>query len=480
MQACRVCYTSAMCWYHDVELEPGLLKIFRVFTAAVSVFFFLFYIFPVPKFASISSFPSIFAFMGLGYGCIFIYLSIPLLRRLMKMYYLPFAILASIFIPIGIINWTPQLQDTLIMHINPLNSWSVTILLLFPLIITAWQYSFHMVLILFAVLGILDPLISILAFELEGQEMYQMIYASAVRIVSFTAIGYVITELMNNQRDRQRDLAAANRKLEEYARSVQELAVIRERNRLASELHDVLAHTLSGLTVHLEAIDSIIPASVSAEDEAEDKLSSSSSSSSSSYGSDQSAAFQRIHAELQRAMSNARQGLQETRRALQDLRSEPLEEFGFDYAVKRLADAYAARSGLSINLEYTTPMAYLTETIEQHLYRIIQEALENIHRHARAEHVNILFRSSRNLLFIDITDDGIGFNVPETGSNAFAGDKEEMSGGDSSEPELTHDHFGLYGMKIRARECGGTVQIDSAPGKGTAVHIAVPSSQEEI
>jgi len=119
--------------------------------------------------------------MGLGYGSIFIYLSIPLLRRLMKMYYLPFAILASIFIPIGIIpigiiNWTPLLQDTLIMHINPLNSWSVTILLLFPLIITARQYSFHMVLILFAVLGTLNPLISIPAFELEGQEMHQMIY----------------------------------------------------------------------------------------------------------------------------------------------------------------------------------------------------------------------------------------------------------------------------------------------------------------
>ncbi|MCF7953761.1 MAG: sensor histidine kinase [Spirochaetales bacterium] len=464
-----------MRWYHDVTLEPGLLKIFRIFTLGVSLFFFLFFLFP-PQFLLneaavkvhlLDTYPHIFAAMAFGYLLIFLYLSIPVLQHLLKLYYLPLAILGAIFFPMGIINWAPQLQESFSLSINPLNSWSVTILLLFPLIITAWQYSFHMVLILFAVLGILDPLISILAFNQQGQDLYQTIYASAVRIISFTAIGFVITELMKNQRQRQKDLYQANRKLEEYAEQVQELSVSRERNRLASELHDVLAHTLSGLTVHLEAIDSIVP---------EDQ--------------------QRLHKELEKALKNTRKGLQETRRALQDLRAEPLEEFGFDYAMRHLADAYAKRSDISINLEYKTPLQDLPEKLEQNIYRIVQEALENVHRHARAASVSILFRFSDNSLYLDISDDGAGFS-PELAAR-FCISSDQPGTQDQNKVENTaaahvqnqtqdqfvkdaaQNHFGLYGMMVRIKEWGGSLEIKTAEGRGTSLHVRIPLSRSVL
>ncbi len=416
----------------NVSIEPGLLKIFRLFSLAVSLFFFLFYGFPIPVYELIGPYRQMLAFMGLSYGCLFAYLTIPNLRKILKKFFLPIAILASIFIPVGFINWGPQTTDIaehMGQPVQPINSWTVTILLLFPLVITAWQYSFNMVLIFFAVLGFIDPLISIFIYEQGSEGLHMIIYASAVRITAFTAVGYIITELMKNQRQRREELARANEKLQEYARQIRELAVIRERNRLASELHDVLAHTLSGLTVHLEAIDSTIPHDA-----------------------------KELHREMNRAIESARGGLKETRRVLQDLRAEPLESYGFTQAVTQLIEQYAQRGELKITSRISPDLPELPSAVEQNIYRITQECLENILQHSRASHAEIWLSTADEgrLFLLTVEDDGAGF-VPEEVDQ--------------------QKHFGIATIRDRAQRLGGTAEITSpVPGRtqGTQIQIRIP------
>ena len=420
-----------MDWFRTPPLEPGLLRIFRIFTLAVSLFFFLFYGFPTPVYEVFGPYREMLRLLGIGYALLTAYLSFTQLQRVFKSLYLPVAILASIFIPIGCINWAPQSAEMLSQMsqaVQPINSWTVTILLLFPLILTAWQYSFNIVLFFFAVLGIIDPMISIFIYEEGSQGLYLVIYASAVRITAFTAIGYIITELMKDQRSRREDLAEANRKLRAYARQVREMAVVRERNRLASELHDVLAHTLSGLTVHLEAIDAVIPPEQ-----------------------------EHLHEEIERAVESAREGLKETRRALKNLRSEPLETYGMIQAIEQMIEQYSQRGEFVVDLQFSSSATELSEHQEQNLYRIIQECLENILHHARASEVNVLFlrKGSRGLQVI-VDDNGIGFQPGQVDSE---------------------HHFGLSSIRDRVSRMGGEVEIISPVPESTSgsrVSIIIP------
>lgn len=427
---CAPWYTSAMRWFHEVVYEPGLLKIFRLFSLSVSLFFFLFYGFPTPTYEVLGTYRMMLAIMGLSYGVLFLYLTISHVRRWMKNFFLPVAVLASMFIPIGFINWAPQ---TVSLHtypglaFQPINSWTVTILMLFPLVITAWQYSFNIVLLFFAGLGIIDPIISLLIYDQGGEGLYMIIYASAVRIIAFTAIGYIITELMKNQRKKQEDLSRANTKLKEYARQTRELAVIRERNRLASELHDVLAHTLSGLAVHLEAIDSVIPKEQ-----------------------------QQLRHEIQRALESAREGLKETRRAMHDLRAEPLESFGFIQAIEQMVRQYRLRGEIDVDLQLRKCPRQLSASVEQNVYRILQECLENVVHHAQAERVMIHCDTSEASRFrIIVEDNGIGFN-PEAVDRST--------------------HFGLVSIRERAERMGGSCSVISpaADGRGARITVAIP------
>jgi signal transduction histidine kinase len=135
---------------------------------------------------------------------------------------------------------------------------TVTILLIFPLITTAWKYRFSIVFLFFVVMGFLDPLLIILVNESFTPEIYNAFNASLVRILALGAVGFMITELRDRQRYERRQLEEANRKLEDYAKASERLAASRERNRIARELHDTLAHTLSGLAIQLEATETVI------------------------------------------------------------------------------------------------------------------------------------------------------------------------------------------------------------------------------
>jgi signal transduction histidine kinase len=249
-------------------------------------------------------------------------------------------------------------------------------------------------------------------------------------------VGYIIVQLVSIQREQRSALAqayeqqaAANRQLQQYAATLEELTISRERNRLARELHDTLAHSLSALAVQLEAVRSLWPIDPS-----------------------------RSRAILDEADETVRRGLMEARRALQDLRASPLQDLGLILALEDLAKAAAERSGASLELSLPRQIdASLSSAAEQGVYRIAQEALENVVRHAEARTISVRLDQSDHKLILVVGDDGQGF-VPDS---------------QSSPPTDTPDQLGIQGMQERASLIGGQLEIATQEGQGTTLQLTV-------
>jgi signal transduction histidine kinase len=250
-------------------------------------------------------------------------------------------------------------------------------------------------------------------------------------------VGYVIVQLVSIQREQRTALArayeqqaAANTRLQRYAATLEELAISRERNRLARELHDTLAHSLSAITVQLEAVRSLWPLDPDAARDLLDK-----------------------------ADETARRGLTEARRALRALRASPLQDIGLAPALRELAISAAERTGATLELHVPEQLGDdLPLAVEQGVYRIAQETLENVIRHAEPHQIVVrLDRNAGRLTFI-VEDDGRGIDL--TDSQASGDDRQ--------------DQFGLRGIKERATMIGGHLQITSRAGEGTKVELVIP------
>jgi signal transduction histidine kinase len=145
--------------------------------------------------------------------------------------------------------------------------------------------------------------------------------------------------------------------------------------------------------------------------------------------------------------------LQDVRRLAVELRPSVLDDFGLTSAVERLAESYREQSGLRVDLEAQLGDERLPPEVETALYRIIQEALTNIVKHADASRVSILLTQRDGTVVAVLEDDGSGF---ETSA-------------------IRTDGLGLVGMRERVGLLGGKLRIESTPGSGTTVHAEVPS-----
>jgi signal transduction histidine kinase len=134
--------------------------------------------------------------------------------------------------------------------------------------------------------------------------------------------------------------------------------------------------------------------------------------------------------------------LQETRRALKALRASPLEDLGLMIALRELFESAAERGKLLLEISLPDKELLLSPDVEQCIYRIAQEAVENVVHHANAQHLSAQLTVAGAEIQLVIRDDGIGFK-PETHSPA--------------------GHFGLKGMQERAQLVGGVLSIDSQP-----------------
>ncbi len=204
-------------------------------------------------------------------------------------------------------------------------------------------------------------------------------------------------------------------------------AVLAERGRIAREIHDTLAQSLVGISVQLELVSRLMTASAESAKE-----------------------------HLDQARILVRNSLTEARSSIWDLRSQSVQ--GEDLATRLSAMATRATASTSIKTQSKVGGAYrpLPARVESELLRIAQEAVTNAVRHAHPQHISLELRFAVRQLRLTIQDDGCG----------FSGQPHPNSSG----PE---GHFGLTGMRERAAEIGGTLTLDSAPGKGTRVSVEV-------
>jgi ligand-binding sensor domain-containing protein/two-component sensor histidine kinase len=207
-------------------------------------------------------------------------------------------------------------------------------------------------------------------------------------------------------------------------------AVLSERGRIAREIHDTLAQGLVGISVQLELVNRLLASSVES-----------------------------ARTQLEHARNLARDSLSEARSSIWALRSQAAETEDFATRLSRMAANATDSSMPKIRVKSEVSGTYrpLSPKTEDELLRIAQEAVSNAVRHATPAHIAIELRFGSLDLEMTIQDDGCGFD----------GQPHPQSTG----PE---GHFGLTGMRERAAEIGGSLAIDSVPGKGTRVTASVP------
>lgn len=203
-----------------------------------------------------------------------------------------------------------------------------------------------------------------------------------------------------------------------------------ERNRIARELHDETCQSLISLLIALDRINAVAPRELT---------------------------------DLTTRISSARQLTSETldglRLLVADLRPSLLHDLGLIPAIRSYASERLEPLGVDVEFELPSRLPRLPTRLETSLFRISQEAISNIIKHAEASHVSIRLSYDRDLSLL-IEDDGVGFET--NGESAPSG----------------VEHMGLFGMRERAAAVGGRIEIDSSPGRGTILRVIIPLEGE--
>ena len=274
-----------------------------------------------------------------------------------------------------------------------------------------------------------------------AQRMARGDLESPIRVRAQDEVGRLAENLdaMRRQlRDAYRQISGANERLElqvveRTARLTDLLGRVisaqeEERRRLALELHDDTAQTIGALSIAL--------------DRARHEL-----------GDSPPGAVDQIH----EAQGIVKQLLEETRRLILDLRPMALEDLGLVPAIRWYAESHLQERGVTTTIELERPAMRLPPHVEVTLFRIAQEAINNIARHAMAERATIRLFFSDAAVRITVADDGRGFDV----------DRALASTGSS---------VGLIGLQERTRLLNGRLEIRSEAGRGTQLTVEVPLS----
>lgn len=195
-----------------------------------------------------------------------------------------------------------------------------------------------------------------------------------------------------------------------------------ERRRIAGELHDEVGQVLTGVLLQLDALGRAAPG---AADEVE---------------------------ETKRA---TRQALEEVRRIAQELRPEMLDQLGLVSALTELTRRFAEHTGVAVERRFAADLPQLSSDAELAVYRVAQESLTNVARHAQASRVELSLEAGPGSVVLAVVDDGRGFDesTAENGSG------------------------GLRGMRERAILVGGALAVKRGRGGGVEVRLEVPSSR---
>jgi signal transduction histidine kinase len=166
---------------------------------------------------------------------------------------------------------------------------------------------------------------------------------------------------------------------------------------------------------------------------------------------------ERAEKELSRAKEQALDCLQELRHFAYDLRLTDLEKLSLLDELRRYTVEFQKRTGISVSLVVDGMRRDIPVSVKKNLYRIAQEALTNVRRHARASEVEIRLHCTEDQLVMNVEDNGRGFVLQ-----------------DALERAQSEKRFGLLGMQERAYLMGGTLKTETAPGEGTTLRVLLP------
>jgi PAS domain S-box-containing protein len=233
----------------------------------------------------------------------------------------------------------------------------------------------------------------------------------------------VILRDITQRKQTMRELETSRQYLRELYDGLQTVRE-EERKRVARELHDELGQTLAALRIDLTLLRNDLPK------EREDL-----------------AARVRGLDDLLMDTINA------VRRISSDLRPRPLDDLGLIAAVQMLAESVAQRHALTIRMHAPSKEIPLPDEISSPLFRMVQESLNNVVKHAQARHVDVTIETRDDKLCIVVEDDGIGMETAQAAKS---------------------ESFGLIGMRERAWAMGGSIETTSSPDKGTRLTIVAP------
>ncbi|HEX9269089.1 MAG TPA: sensor histidine kinase [Candidatus Limnocylindria bacterium] len=166
-----------------------------------------------------------------------------------------------------------------------------------------------------------------------------------------------------------------------------------------------------------------------------------------------------LRSELANLKGQFRSSLESVRGMIYDLRPPVLSELGLSGAIRNYASEYQQRYGLRVDCHLDAADTGLQPMQELAIYRVMQEALQNVHKHAQAATVGIVWQRSRDSWVLHCTDDGSGFDLVKVARR--------------------HKSVGLLSMRERAELIGGRLQVQSTPGQGTAVTLLLPLNKED-
>jgi len=204
-----------------------------------------------------------------------------------------------------------------------------------------------------------------------------------------------------------------------------------ERKRVARELHDDLGQALSALSIQVQSLEKL-------------------------FALDPDDAIEQLD-QINDLIAETTERMYELILAL---RPSVLDEFGLVAALRNHAEKFLDGSGIAFGLDTSGYSGRLSPDLEIALYRVFQEALSNVRRHAQAEHVKITLQLSDGVFMAKIEDDGKGFDLQTIESN-----EDDRRG------------LGMLSIKERMAQYCGQVEISSQPGKGTTISIRLPTTE---
>ncbi|MFI9386046.1 sensor histidine kinase [Kutzneria sp. NPDC052558] len=260
-----------------------------------------------------------------------------------------------------------------------------------------------------------QAVLSVLVQQVEGQVWSVLASVMLPMIYAGVMVGRQSEKHQRTSEELAEALAENSGLHEQLLVQAREAGVLDERQRMAREIHDTLAQGLAGIVTQLQAAEQT---------------------------------GDREH--LDKAAQLARESLVQARRSVQALRPEPLEDSRLVDAVAELAENWSREAGVPATVSTDGPPRPVTPDREVALYRVAQEALANVAKHAGASRVGVTLSYLDDQVVLDVRDDGRGFSRGRDGG------------------------FGLTVMRQRMDGVGGTLAVESEPGAGTAISASVP------